>query len=99
MEDKYLKKSNKIVLSLVVLTILLCGGVSASAYSFDTFFGGVTGIPGFGSTWGEFTPSSRNVVVEAVGKQRKIAKASARRKAYAAVPRAFSGNRSRWWWG
>lgn len=37
----------------------------------NTFYGGVTGIPGFGTVWGEFYPTQREVAVQAKGKQVK----------------------------
>ena len=93
-----MKKVWKWGVTLAVLSLLVVGGGSALAYSFDYFYGGVTGVPGNGTTWGEFTPSKKRVAVEAKGKTKKVVYAGARVKANSTVQRAISGNTSRWWW-
>ncbi|WP_195513777.1 hypothetical protein [Enterococcus sp. 1001283B150225_161107_E12] len=64
----------------------------------DTFYGGVTGIPGFGTVWGEFTPSSRRVTVQAKGTKTVNVTGGPRVEVRAEDPRAFTGNTSGWWW-
>ncbi|UBM05355.1 hypothetical protein [Enterococcus mundtii] len=64
----------------------------------DTFYGGVTGIPGFGTVWGEFTPSSRRVTVQAKGTKTVNVTGGPRVEVRAEAPRAFTGNTSGWWW-
>lgn len=64
----------------------------------DTFYGGVTGIPGFGTVWGEFTPSSRRVTVQAKGTKTVNVTGGPRVEVRAEAPRAFMGNTSGWWW-
>lgn len=52
-----------------MLGILVFGGISVSAASYDYFYGGVTGLPGYGTTWGKFYPRRyRRVYVAAKGK-------------------------------
>lgn len=63
----------------------------------NTFYGGVTGIPGFGTVWGEFYPTQREVAVQAKGKQ-VVVYGPPGRTAKATAPRAFTGNTSGWWW-
>ncbi|EPH94408.1 hypothetical protein D920_02914 [Enterococcus faecalis 13-SD-W-01] len=70
----------------------------APRLSFDTFYSGMTGIPGFGTVWAEFHPRSRAVAVQVSGKSVSTGRANAGGRAYASAPRAFSGNTSRWWW-
>ncbi|MCA6773402.1 hypothetical protein [Enterococcus mundtii] len=60
----------------------------------DTFYGGVTGIPGFGTVWGEFTPSSRRVTVQAKGTKTVNVTGGPRVEVRAEAPRAFTGNTS-----
>ena len=64
----------------------------------DTFYGGVTGIPGFGTVWGEFMPSSRRVTVQAKGTKTVNVTGGPRVEVRAEAPRAFTGNTSGWWW-
>ena len=64
----------------------------------DTFYGGVTGIPGFGTVWGEFTPSSRRVTVQEKGTKTVNVTGGPRVEVRAEAPRAFTGNTSGWWW-
>lgn len=64
----------------------------------NTFYGGVTGIPGFGTVWEEFYPTQREVAVQAKGKQVKTVYGPPGRTAKATAPRAFTGNTSGWWW-
>ncbi|MBE9910299.1 hypothetical protein G8B49_03355 [Enterococcus mundtii] len=64
----------------------------------DTFYGGVTGIPGFGTVWGEFTPSSRRVTVQAKGTKTVNVTGGPRVEVRAEASRAFTGNTSGWWW-
>lgn len=63
-----------------------------------TFYGGVTGVPGFGTVWGEFTPSSRRVTVQAKGTKTVNVTGGPRVEVRAEAPRAFTGNTSGWWW-
>ncbi|CYU72870.1 Uncharacterised protein [Streptococcus suis] len=89
----------KIVLKSFLLIAIVGVGASASALTYDAFFGGVTGVPGKGTTWGEYTPNPRTgraVSVTAVGKTRRTDYGSRVDKAYASVARAMSGNRSYW---
>lgn len=70
----------------------------APRLSFDTFYGGVTGIPGLGTVWGEFHPRSRGVAVQATGTYSRTVTSRAGHRAFSSVPRALFGNTSRWWW-
>lgn len=93
-----MKKFRKWVVAIAVASLLVIGGASALAYSFDFFYGGVTGVPGNGTTWGEFTPSKRRVAVQAKGQTTRVSYANPRGKANSTVRRAISGNSSGWWW-
>ena len=64
----------------------------------NTFYGGVTGIPGFGTVWGEFYPTQRRVTVYAYGKERNTRTGNPETTVRVTAPRAFSGNTSGWWW-
>lgn len=89
-----MKLSKKVLASGLALTMLVGGAVSA--YSFDTFFGGVTGAPGRGTVWGMYSPSGRRVAVYAKGKTTSTAYANPGGTAHAVAQRAVSSNRS-WW--
>ncbi|WP_207694622.1 hypothetical protein DOK67_0000406 [Enterococcus sp. DIV0212c] len=91
------KKLKRKVVGIVMLSALFVGGLSASAAAFNTFYGGVTGIPGFGTTWGSYYPRGKRVYVTAKGRTTSTRYASSGGTAHASVSRAFSGNRS--WWG
>lgn len=89
----------KIALKSFLLIAIVGVGASASALSYDTFFGGVTGVPGKGTTWGEYIPNPRTgraVSVTAVGKTKRSDNGSRVDRAYVSVERAMRGNRSYW---
>jgi hypothetical protein len=86
----------KLILPLA-LGCFLIGSVSASAMSFNTFFGGVTGVPGYGTTYAQYLPRGKRVYVTASGKTTLTRYAYSGGNASATVSRAFSGNRA--WWG
>lgn len=60
----YDEKIEKKSCSIVMLSALFVGGLSASAAAFNTFYGGVTGIPGFGTTWGSYYPRGKRVTLQ-----------------------------------
>ncbi|OQO69946.1 hypothetical protein BH747_08530 [Enterococcus villorum] len=64
----------------------------------NTFYGGVTGIPGFGTVWGEFHPTQRKVTVYAQGKERISKTGGPNVTVRATASRALTGNTSGWWW-
>ncbi|MGT2742791.1 hypothetical protein [Streptococcus plurextorum] len=82
------------LLLLALLTVLTF--VNVSALTYDTFFGGVTGVPGWGETWGMYSPRSSRVYVTAKGKSTKTSYTRPQGLASATVQRAISGNVSYW---
>ncbi|STP28932.1 Uncharacterised protein [Enterococcus durans] len=64
----------------------------------NTFYGGVTGIPGFGTVWGEFYPTQRRVTVYAEGRDRDTKTGGPHANVRATASRDFFGNKSGWWW-
>lgn len=64
----------------------------------NTFYGGVTGVPGFGTVWREFYPTQRTVTVYAEGRNRDTKTGGPRATVRATASRDFSGNKSGWWW-
>lgn len=87
----------KKIVAFVVVASFIFSGLSASAMSFNYFFGGVTGVPNNGTTWGEYLPRGKRVFVTASGQYSRTAYANSGGDAYASVARAWSGNKS--WWG
>lgn len=93
-----MKKNLKMkLLTVAMLGSLFVGGVSAAGVTFNTFYGGVTGVPGWGTTWGMYHPRGKRVYVTASGKTKSTKYANSGGSASPSVSRAFSGNRS--WWG
>lgn len=76
--------------------ILTIGGLNVHAAAFNSFAGGVTGVPGAGTTWGSYYPKGKSVYVTAKGKTTKTVTARSLGSAYAQVNRAVSGNKSYW---
>lgn len=91
-----MKNLKRKVLVVGALLFLFAGGVSAAAVAFNTFYGGVTGVPGYGTTWGSYHPRGKRVYVTAKGKTTRTSYANSGGSANATVQRAFSGNKSYW---
>jgi len=85
------------ILRVALIALFAFGGMSASAGAPDTFYGGVTGITGWGTVWGEFSPVRyQRIYVKVVGRHVGISYANSGGRAYAEVPRMLYGNTSRW---
>ena len=86
----------KLVL-LFVAGMFLIGSASALAMSYNTFFGGVTGMHSRGTTYAQYLPRGKRAYVTASGKTKLTRYTYSGGNASATVSRAFSGNKA--WWG
>ena len=88
----------KKLVSFVLLGCVLFGGLgyTASAYSFNTLFTSLTGVPGSGKVNAYMTHKSRYIYVTDIGKNTVRGYARPYVEARASANRAFSGNQT-WW--
>jgi len=90
------KNFSKKILVVSAIAIFAVGGMVVQAMPTNTFVGGVTGLPGAGTTYANYSPIGKKVYVTAKGKATLTKYANSKQIASASVKRAITGNKANW---